>query len=867
MKRLITSVCLIVSLFVISCRFQIPEKISVKTNAEYKLNVGSINKDLGESINVKDFLYEEEIRKAIPNAQVFDYFPNQRNANVQQFLLKLPLMNIPIDVGNYFESSDLSFALQDFSFEKEITIPSVNLSQKQEVDSDVVSEVLNKTFSFYGKVVNGQATFAADFNSIEYDNLTLVINGPGEAPIADGVTVTITNGTNDGSGVFSGNVAEVNLGAFTFTKDNLLINFSIQDTEHSYIGTIKDGSKIRKASGVSYPSTNVPEVTDKMEYSLSETITIPSSFDSATVGEGNLLAKINIPWSGVNVSYGLIINGAGLDINVSESNSDKNINLKDKTLTPGDITVSSTAVLTFSNAIIDFTKKPSFEVSTNIQSFKHVTIDVDNVGTTLSKEDSFPKEVYETVKGVKLSSSGVKGKYTNTFPNGNDITLTANSGFFGITNKDVVLSGGSSNKPFTLMSEGERDVNLVSLENHKPEDTEYGKWDFNINIGLPGTMPGTPNRVTLQNVKPNATYKFGIELTPELNWKEVTIQPPSTLSTSETKKLGVSFSSLFTDFSETIGIENFAQKIKLKSLPIYLYAEKPNMNSSFDSIKFLSYVSLFYGKENGSSVDVINDDEGDPLKVDLVGSKISPTELTFKPSSPELDTLNNVVISDISEYDCSAKTDIASILNASFTKSEGDIYIDYSVELSGGSGEGITISKADMENSSSGSIAVTAYIVLPLEFMVSNGDDPLEFDLDKILKSDGSSDLFGRSEAESVGGNEISDYTQVIQSCGLKYETNALPFYSYPSMEVLININPNNPLCTPKKLQVDGDTMMVNSNEINSIFADSSYPYRPEVKFSIPKGARFSLQRDILIDMNVELMVITDGSINLLGGE
>ena len=104
MKRTRTYVLLLLSaLSFTACKWQIPEKVSVRTNADYKLSIGSIEKDFTEDVNINQLVSKD---LGIPNAKLYDYFPGEKNPEVQQFLMKLPLMEVPVDIGKYFNESD-----------------------------------------------------------------------------------------------------------------------------------------------------------------------------------------------------------------------------------------------------------------------------------------------------------------------------------------------------------------------------------------------------------------------------------------------------------------------------------------------------------------------------------------------------------------------------------------------------------------------------------------------------------------------------------------------------------------------------------------------------------------------------------------
>ncbi len=864
MKKLITSIFVLSFVLAISCKFQVPQKISVKTNAEYKLNVGSIKKDLSETINLDDLLSEDLVKQVIPNARVYDYFPGEKDSKVQQYLLKLPLVEMPVDMGQYFDNSDISLAVQDMSFEQEITIPSIKIEEKQDIDVDFVNDMLNTAFSFVGRVGSGTATFAADFGSIEYKNLTLNIKVSGEIP--DGTLLTVSNGNSSATSTFFGNEAQVNLGEFSFTKNNLTIDFSYMDTNLSYVGTISSDSKIKKATGVTYPTI---DVTDPVEFPVQVTIPVPNSFVNAKIAEGSLTTQINLPWENTSIKYGINTSGALTIKDKVTTNPNKNISLNNKVISSGDINVEAPVTLTFNDATIDFEQNPTISIKTEIKRFNEVTIKADGVNTSLEQIDDFPSDVYETVKEIKLNPSGILGKYTNTLPEGNDISVETNSIFFGITDKSVSLKGGLDNidKDFEpIMGTETKTIKVVPPTNHNVANGEYGKWDFNIKMKLPGATEENPDYITIKNVVPGSTYKIGLTVTPQLNWEHVVIQPPTSLNRSEVQSLGINFSSLFDGISDSMGIDNFAEKIQLKSIPVYIRAEKPGLGDTFSGLNFGTKVSLFFGKENEGIVEKVKDTNGKELSIDLIGATGNLENLNFVKDTINYEMKDNYLITDVSKAENSVNSDLAGLLNSSFNLTDGELYIDYEVEIGGSGGNGITIHKTDLNEDTSSSISVVALIVVPIQFEVVT-ENPLTIDFNSILGTSTDSDLFGRSGPEAVGGDSISDFTQAIESCGIEYTSKALPFYADPSIEIKVKMTPSS---EEKTFKVSGDTMMISRDEVNEILGPSSYPFGPDkmkIAISIPGKALFSLQRELALDLNVALMLNTDGSIDVMGGK
>ena len=92
MKRTVAEIAAILLLFS-ACNFSIPEKVSVKTNANYNYSIGNISQDFSETFQAKKLFgnLETDANK------IYDYFPGQEDAKLQQYLLtiKIPDVDLP----------------------------------------------------------------------------------------------------------------------------------------------------------------------------------------------------------------------------------------------------------------------------------------------------------------------------------------------------------------------------------------------------------------------------------------------------------------------------------------------------------------------------------------------------------------------------------------------------------------------------------------------------------------------------------------------------------------------------------------------------------------------------------------------------
>ena len=81
------------------CSWQIPQTVSVKTNADYSFSLGNFTNDLGDSMDTSSMMGETTENQGIAK---YDYFPGKSNKNVQHYLLEKEVL-IPIVPANQIE--------------------------------------------------------------------------------------------------------------------------------------------------------------------------------------------------------------------------------------------------------------------------------------------------------------------------------------------------------------------------------------------------------------------------------------------------------------------------------------------------------------------------------------------------------------------------------------------------------------------------------------------------------------------------------------------------------------------------------------------------------------------------------------------
>lgn len=815
-------------LFVFSgCNLQIPQKVSVKTDAEYNFQIGDFKTDFSESFNMQS-LFEN---LNIGNARVYDYYPTGSDVNVQKFLIKIPLLEIPVDFSSYFNSSALAGNLEGLSFSREVSIPSIALNVSQTVSSNQVSSALNASFTFSGSNQFGTINFQTNFTSVTYSQGSFVISCP---TATDSTRVTLRSGNRETSAFFSSGTATIPISNFPIYKASTTLEFS-QNPGGTYWGTIASGSVLSRVEGITVDSPiSIPTVNSSIDLS-----SYSSTFTSCTIDRGSLNTRITFPeaWSGITVTYGMSASG-GLSFTMpAEEGVSKTVNLSGKTITPQEISISTTMSFRLTNATFTLADL-TFAVSSQIEKFSSINLELTGLTTSFSQSQALPDSVIETVKSIGLGVCGLTGTYTNTFPTGNNISLTASSNFLGLAPSTQTFEAGTSNGEISLLTSGSHTVEIGSTA------PKFNSWDFSASIALPGSDSSHPNRLIIQNVESGATYSLAMTLTPQIDWSQITIDT-SGFSLNNSSDLGFSLGSLFQEFDNQFHT-SFANEIAVDSLPVYLYCSKPEVNENtdnpFENAAFSGSVSLYTGSTSTSS-----------NTVELVDGSI-----TFQ-NPPDLQISNNVVKTDISGYRASIYKDLSSIINNGSTE---NLHLDYNLSFTNGSGDPeIEITPSMLQSTSSASvIGVTAMIIVPLKF--STKANPLEIDIFSLMGgSMTSGDLFGRSSASDF--DQIQEYLKTIRFVSLTYDAKKMLFYSNPDISLKVDFTEP---AISKTCKLSGDTLTVYGSEIDSML--STYPLAaPSVKICIEPNTTLSISRVLGIDMSLALKIKTDGKVTLFGGQ
>ena len=825
----------------LACSLEIPKKVSVKTDAEYNFSIGDVEND-----SLSENFKPSELFASVEGVEVLDYCPDG-DETLQQFLLKIPITSIPIDFSSYFNSLDLSGQISSMSFSQSMTVPkSLTAPLKQSLPLDSINYAINKGVSIGGIATTTEASIyyavdatggATDFTSIEYESGSMTVSEVRPGTITDGTTVTLTFvDSTKLTGTFSNGSATLNMAGKKITKTGMSIRFS-GCAGIVYTGIMDSNSQIKEAIGVTLNSSDVSISVDPFTIKQGASL----GYKSCTVGEGSLIVGLNTPasWSGLNVEYqietsgGLVIDG---DTPGSSGNS-KTISLDGKTLLPQDITVTPTIKATLSNATINFEDEMTVSMQANITTISSLTAEISSEGfnPSINYSNPLPDGMMNYIESISFEECGLKGTYTNSLPEGNTVSFTTNSGFFGLSNNVSTLEGGKT-----------ADLNITST-NQKivlgSEAGQYNSIDFSAAIALPGADSEHPNQFTISNVKVGQTYSIAVELKPVLDWTEVTIKTNDVTSQSQQISTGMNIVSLFSSFESTLGDASFTRKFKIDSLPVYLYIVKPEL-SLLDDVCFNGSLKAFYATQDENGTITQKTTAGE----EVTFGKSENSVFSFVSSMPDFATNSDgVVIKDIGTYDYSARVDFAPLSYDENATDDSFIFVDYNLQLASKEGNSISIKKEDLEKSvtSSTEIAINAVIALPLKVTTTSA---ISFDLLALTNNNGG-DLFGRTEAPDLG--QMQDLLEVIEEVTLSYSITSKPFYSDPSMKLYINLNDGGHI-----YNLSEDTLVLSEDAIESLL---QYPCRPEVCIKIDNGTVFKIPRTMKIGAHINLSLKTNG--------
>ena len=899
MKKIAYAIIFVGLVFALAgCTWQIPEKVSVKTNAEYNFSLGNFEKDLSDKLSISGMLDDVNLPN---NGKIYDYWPNKAG-NTQRFLMYMPLMEVPIDISQYFDKGALADSIKNISFEKEIEVPAVDINYDLEIALSDVNKKICEEFRLAGIINHYDAsTFSQIYSfadTLSFEKGTMVINAynigsytPG-ASISDLITtidtsysgtVTLKSNGKEINGTFYNGVATLDLNGFDFKTSNIEIDFSNPSLTYSkafiaVIDTTNESTRpyqIKSVEGLTLAQPITFDVNQNIDAlsGLSDTVT------GCEIGEGSLTLDFGLPseWKNVNPAYRITLSG-GIDLDSGNRTTTTNpvtLSLNNKTITTDAINAKVDFTLNIANATIDFTKKPSIGISSEIKKIATVTVALSDTSLSFNSQQDLPDEVLDVVKSIGLNQCGIKGTYTNTLPAGNDISMSVFSNFFDIHDSSntsqgqaVAIEGNKTNGKIEVLSAPTTEARLITLSK-TPAAGEFKAFDFNVDVTLPG---GANDKITIVNVKPNEKYKLAINLEPVIDWEYVNISLASLPSQSDTMGTGFNPSSMLTSLKDVLG-NDFVEKIEIPNCNLNLYLTKPTVSgeSALNNLSFgSSSVSLFYGDK--PSDNSTPHKLGEFTKAVLVnGTTVDGDEVQFV-SAPNIVTEKGSDGKDFVVSNATANPSISVSMSDLLSRpsdidentfKDAQLCVDYNISLSGTSSEGLKITKNDLESSNSGSLGIFALIDLPVSFKVKNNGDTVKdyvyIDLSSMMgQSSGSS---SSSSSSSSIDPEFQKIIDAINSLEVRYVTNALPIAA-SGLQIGVDLFSEGTINKYYDLKTDGskDTIKFGYETVQKV-KTSGTNINPNIKIRMPEDGSISLTRSKAVDMYIELGLKTDGKI------
>lgn len=912
MKKFLLPATAVFLSFIFSCNFEAPEKVSVVTDATYSFTVGEFKKSLSEYMSVEKIQeYVSKSDSSGVKYAVYDYNPPSNNEPnkrpMQKYLVDMTLAEIPVDVGAYLEKmdfSDLNSKGEGISLGQKIAIP--NLSEKIETTTinfpDISKKFENETINIVKNlpiwevdVAPGSArVIDTTINKPDFKTATLYSGGivlnvirtdgtptPGfstgftfELLSEDGKllsradNVDIASGSDIASG---GKDILFDLGTKTITKNLKLkiygtVSGGTPSTVNKYTLNAKfsPGTKFSKITGFT------DEIGDSGDVEQYVTISTDEIFVKCEIASGSLeiVSKKPDGWTGVtaklsdsrSISGALELPLAAKFDSVEDSTAfiRKKMDLAKSVFTKendpsGKIIFKDRISFSCRDATLVFPNgeqpQVTLETACRIQKASYVVLDLSSKADMLSfsKKTPFSGSMEDYVKEMTLVNSGLEISYKNTLPKGNDgdntISMEIVSGLLKINDtgdsRKIMLPQKS--ETFTSCSPEGQDI---------PVSPKTDSLDFDVKLILPRDEGMPDNWAVLKNVDLDGEYEISVSAKPVFDWRSVKIKTPEGSEIKGEEDTELSFDKLFSTMKDELGDESeFIDNIKLVELPLYLYFQKPKLDS-LSGMGFTGNIVLETSPET---------------KKDLLASseEIKPKDIEIIKTDKD-----GVVISELSEKDSSGYADIASLFNGS--KSE-NLKIVYDVGL-GGLDRTVEITKAEYEQLKSEnkdapvSIKISARLVIPLALKLEAPESDgkvTKVNILKLAKKDSGEDLFDRGEATSL--EDIEKYIDLIESASLIYNIdNGLFSYatSGKSGDILFNTNLAGVERPSYKLSMESGNEKIYTEDVKAMLR--TYPFKPDIVASFPDGT-LQISRNAEFKVNLAVKIHTNGKITIFG--
>ena len=449
------------------------------------------------------------------------------------------------------------------------------------------------------------------------------------------------------------------------------------------------------------------------------------------------------------------------------------------------------------------------------------------------------------VEEMTLVNSGLEISYKNTLPKGND---GDNAISMEIVSNLLKIDDTGEKKKIMLPQKSETFTSCSPEGQDIPVSPKKDSLDFDVKLILPRDEGMPDNWAVLKNVDLDGEYEISVSAKPVFDWRSVKIKTPEGSEIQGKEDTELSFDKLFSPMKDELGDESeFIDNIKFEKLPLYLYFQKPKLDS-LSGMDFTGNIAL---KTSAKPEDLLKP-----------GEKIEPKDIEIIKTDKD-----GVVISELSEKDSSGYADIASLFNKS--KSE-NLKLDYDVRL-GGLDSTVEITKADYEKLKSEnkdapvSIKISARLVIPLALKLEapKTGNVTKVNILKLAKKDSGEDLFDRGEATSL--EDVEKYIDLIESASLIYNIdNGLFSYaqSGKSGDILFNTNLAGVKRPSYELSMESGNEKIYTEDVKAMLR--TYPFKPDIVASFPDGT-LQISRNAEFKVNLAVKIRTHGKITIFG--
>lgn len=880
MKKTLFLAVLAVSLVFSGCNFkdfQVPEEVIVRTDATYDFTIANLDSTKNEKL---DFSKYFDIQKMLTenmgdsessdsDFKVYKYYDG--TSNFQQLLLHMPLQEIEFDFGESFKDMDFTKAVQGFDVTKEFSIPDItSLNEEKPLNLDNIEQAINAGVSFYGETSpnpQGVVFNGGDlFTSVEYLSGKLVIDATyGGYPYPDGKMTLKRNGDFVSEGNFNNGKLELDIAGATFTPTGMTLEYDGSIYGKTFIAIIDSSSKIKRATGVTMADDkfSIPDVAVSFPFELADGM-------EATINEGSLIVSIDEPdsWEGnVIRDYTIAITG-GIECNIHKGEPTDG-NLNNQVLHNATINATASVTVKLLNATIDFENVPMVNVTTDIKTVT-ATVPLPDSFTPKVEQDFPLGDLGNFVQKIKWNEAGFNIKYTNKLPAGNDLVLNIKTPFLGIDDSVTLIAGGDNAQEVEQKITGPAD-----LETTIAADTKV-----HVDAEVVLTQP-TPKTILVSQVTPGKTYSIDLKIEPIFDWETATIKMPDDVNDGMKGEFntGMNKKAMFDSLGKDMA-DQFAN-IEIADLPLYIFADIPDMESSenadfFKNIGFNGVIKSFYATQDGNNppVKVTGADE-----TYLLG-EYNEQSGKYEPETLELNAMPALVKNDKDEYTTKFTgqyIDFADALNSTTDNKDATLFLSYELGIGNGDDNTITIDSAFIDRAKNQgkktAIKLDVVLILTLKFKVN---DTININLLDMMKSEdentnnggsgnsgnnGSStenkDLLGRTEATKT--EDMEQYLEVIKNARIYVNNLKVPLAG--EIQLKISDMPGYNNGNPGFIEFgDGaNTRIEISDPIELIKA---YPLNPKIELVVAEG-EFGLKRDSSLGGKVGLGVDARGDIKV----